>query len=546
MRRSFSRRRLLHATGLATATAASLAASSASAADPNASASLGLVEPPEGQLPFVHGVASGDPIPDSVILWTRVTPTEEALPGSGVGPAVTVEWEVARDEGMRDVVKRGHAHATADHDHTVHVDPHGLEPDTVYFYRFLVDGASSPIGRTKTAPAANASPDKLTFGVASCANWESGFFSAYRDIAQRARGGQLDYMVFLGDYIYEYRSGAYSGFGPVRLHHPAHEITTLADYRTRYGRYRTDPDLQEAHAALPWVVVWDDHEIANDNWAGGAENHSPATEGSWAARQSAAMRAYFEWMPVRATAPSEAGHLYRSLTFGDLVELTMMDLRTYRDEQVSWNPVAFAQEGRSMLGSEQYAWLLGKIETSQATWKVLGNSVMFAPLNLISLQENSMTAQVAAALTDNITSIPINGDQWDGYSAERRALIDALPTHTLFLTGDIHTEWAHAITTGSRVVGAEMVCASVSAPNINEALNLRQGNTVSQTAQQLLRAANPHCHHVDLDSHGYSFVTITREEAQMHWLRVEDLLKPGSPVHEAVSMTFKPGVGFVS
>ena len=206
MRRSFSRRRLLHATGLATATAASLAASSASAADPNASASLGLVEPPEGQLPFVHGVASGDPIPDSVILWTRVTPTEEALPGSGVGPAVTVEWEVARDEGMRDVVKRGHAQATADHDHTVHVDPHGLEPDTVYFYRFLVDGASSPIGRTKTAPAANASPDKLTFGVASCANWESGFFSAYRDIAQRARGGQLDYMVFLGDYIYEYRS----------------------------------------------------------------------------------------------------------------------------------------------------------------------------------------------------------------------------------------------------------------------------------------------------------------------------------------------------
>ena len=223
-----------------------------------------------------------------------------------------------------------------------------------------------------------------------------------------------------------------------------------------------------------------------------------------------------------------------------------MDLRTYRDEQVSWNPVAFAQEGRSMLGSEQYEWLLGKIETSQATWKVLGNSVMFAPLNLISLQENSMTAQVAAALTDNITSIPINGDQWDGYSAERRALIDALPTHTLFLTGDIHTEWAHAITTGSRVVGAEMVCASVSAPNINEALNLRQGNTVSQTAQQLLRAANPHCYHVDLDSHGYSFVTITREEAQMHWLRVEDLLKPGSPVHEAVSMTFKPGVGFVS
>lgn len=157
-----------------------------------------------------------------------------------------------------------------------------------------------------------------------------------------------------------------------------------------------------------------------------------------------------------------------------------------------------------------------------------------------------MTAQVAAALTSNITSIPVNGDQWDGYSAERRALIDALPAHTLFLTGDIHTEWAHTITKGSDVVGAEMVCASISAPNINEALNMRPGNAVSRTAQQLLHAANPHCHHVDLDSHGYSFVTITREEARMHWLRVEDLLTPDSPVHEAVSMTFKPGVGFVT
>ena len=162
MRRSFSRRRLLHTTSLATATAASLAASSASAADPAASASLGLVEPPEGQLPFLHGVASGDPIPDSVILWTRVTPSEKALPGSGVGPAVTVEWEVARDEGMGDVVKRGRTQATAERDHTVHVDPHGLKPDTVYFYRFLVDGMSSPIGRTKTAPAASASPVSYT------------------------------------------------------------------------------------------------------------------------------------------------------------------------------------------------------------------------------------------------------------------------------------------------------------------------------------------------------------------------------------------------
>lgn len=549
MRRSLTRRRLLHASGLATATAASLVASSASAADPTSTSSLGLVEPPAGTLPFLHGVASGDPIPDSVILWTRITPTEEALPGSGVGASVTVEWEVAADGEMRDVVKRGTVVASADRDHTVHVDPHGLQPDTVYFYRFLVDGVSSPIGRTKTAPAASASPEQLTFSVASCANWESGFFSAYADIAQRAQTGQLDYMVFLGDYIYEYAAGEYSGFGPVRLHHPIHEITTLADYRTRYGRYRTDPDLQAAHAALPWIVVWDDHEIANDNWAGGAENHAPATEGSWQERQTAAMRAYFEWMPVRATAPSEAGHLYRSLTFGDLAELTMMDLRTYRDQQAPWNPVVFMEEGRSMLGAEQYDWLLGKIETSQATWNLLGNSVMFAPLNLVSLQENSLTAQVAAALTKNITAIPVNGDQWDGYSAQRRALIDALrasPAHALFLTGDIHTEWAHTISKGEEVVAAEMVCGSVSAPNINEALNLRAGNTVSRLAEQVLRQANPQCHHVELDSHGYCSVTLSREEAQMHWLRVDNLLRPGSSVKEAHALTYRPGAGIVS
>ncbi|WP_408931072.1 alkaline phosphatase D family protein [Corynebacterium sp. YSMAA1_1_D6] len=548
MRRSFTRRRLLHATGLATATAASLASSAAHAADPSTSSALGMVEPPEGTPPFLHGVASGDPIPDSVVLWTRVSPTPEARPGSGAGPAVTVGWEVATDEAMTQVVQRGSVQASAESDHTVHVDPHGLRPDTVYFYRFTLDGAVSPVGRTKTAPAPDASPDSLTFGVASCANWESGFFTAYSDIARRGRSGQLDYMVFLGDYLYEYAAETHAGFGPVRLHHPAHEIVTLADYRTRYGRYRTDPELQAAHAALPWVAVWDDHEIANNNWSGGAGNHDPATEGPWRERQAAAMRAYFEWMPVRATSPSEAGHLYRSLTFGDLVELTMMDLRTYRDQQVSWNPVAFNAQGRTMLGSEQYDWLLSKIETSQAAWNVLGNSVMFSPLNLVTLQNNATTRQVSSALTSNITGIPVNGDQWDGYSAERRALIDVLqasPANALFLTGDIHTEWAHTISKGGDIVGAELVCASVTAPNINEALHLRQGNSVTRLARQILLAGNPHCRHVDLDNHGYSYVTITREEARMHWLRVEDILRPGSPVREAVALTFRPGSGFV-
>ena len=552
-RRGFNRRRFLQTSSVASA--AALTAGGLSPA--NAQSSLPgnkrqLIEPPKGELPFLHGVASGDPIPDSVILWTRVTASPEAMPGSGVGPDVTLEWEVATDEEMRDVVKRGNVVATAERDHTVNVDPHGLNPETTYFFRFRVTdgehaGKASPVGRTKTAPAANASPEQLTFGVGSCANWESGFFSAYTDIAKRARAGQLDYMIFLGDYIYEYGVGKYSGFGPVRHHHPAHEIVSLQDYRVRFGRYRTDPELQAAHGALPWIVVWDDHETANNSWAGGAENHDPATEGDWNSRRAGAMQAYFEWMPVRMTNPSQDGHIYRSLTFGDLVELTMMDLRTYRDKELSWDPAGFAKEDRTMLGSEQYEWLLGKLETSQTAWNMLGNSVMFSPLNLITLQQDPQTEKVSSALSSNITGIPVNGDQWDGYSAERRRVIEALAakgSQALFVTGDIHTEWAHNITHQGNIIGAELVCASVTAPNINEQLKLPQNNALSDAAEHILRSANPHCKHVDLDNHGYSFVTVRREEAEMHWLRVDDILTPGSPVRDSLTMTWRKGQGF--
>ncbi|OUJ24441.1 alkaline phosphatase D family protein [Corynebacterium kefirresidentii] len=549
-RGNVNRRRFLQTTGTA---GAAIALSTAAANSANAQSSLSprveqhMVEPKLGERPFLHGVASGDPIPDSVILWTRVTPEADAMPGSGLGEATRVEWEIAKDEGFGDIVKKGEVTTDANQDHTVHVDPHGLEPETVYFYRFKAQDKYSPIGRTKTAPALSASPEELTFGVASCANWESGFFNAYGDIAQRGRADQLDYMIFLGDYIYEYPQREYAGDGPVRLHHPAHEIISLEDYRIRFGRYRTDENLQAAHGALPWVVVWDDHEVANDNWREGAENHTEGKEGAFLDRRKAAMQAYFEWMPVRATNPSEQGHLYRSLTFGDLVELTMMDLRTYRDEQVRFGPHKMAAEGRTMLGSEQYNWLLNKIETSSAKWNMLGNSVMFSPMNLATLQKDDKTKPVSSSLSSNITGIPVNGDQWDGYSAERRLLIDALSkhdAHTLFVTGDIHSEWAHNISKDGRIFGAELVCASVSAPNINEQLKLPEGNELSKLAERYLLGANPHTRHVDLDHHGYSFVTVRPDSAEMHWLRVDNLLTAKSPVREAVTMTWRPGEGY--
>ncbi len=543
------------AAGVAVSTAAfSPGSALAQSVNLSSSSEVKPEEPPQGELPFLHGVASGDPLANSVILWTRITPDDSAMPGSGNGEPTEVTWEIATDEGFGDIVKQGAVTTTPDSDHTIHVDPQGLEPQTVYFYRFTVadgphEGKTSPVGRTKTAPAPGAAVEQMTMAVASCANWESGFFTAYGDMARRGRADEFDIAVFLGDYIYEYAAGDYSGNGPVRDHHPANEIVSLADYRTRYGRYRTDRDLQDAHAALPWVVVWDDHETANDSWRGGAENHQPDKEGDWLDRRNAAMQAYFEWLPVRATSPSEEGHIYRSFTFGDLVELTMMDLRTYRDEQVTWNPAKFAEEDRSLLGSEQYNWLVDKVETSNAAWNVLGNSVMFSPMNLITLEENPQTESISSALSTNVTGIPLNGDQWDGYSAERKRLLTALADAgktPLFITGDIHTEWAHTVKHEGKEIGAELVCASITAPNINEQLKLPENNAVSALGQQVLLGGNPHTRHVNLDYHGYSYVRLTPNAAEMHWLRVDNILAPGTPVREAVVLTWEKGRGYTS
>lgn len=342
----------------------------------------------EWDLPFLHGVASGDPLPDRVILWTRVTPSREALPGSGLGEDVELEWQIDTSEDFGNP-QSGSVTTSADSDHTVHVDPDGLEPETEYFYRFVVksgefEGATSPVGRTLTAPEADASVDNLNLAIASCANWESGFFAAYGDMAQRARAGEIDHVVFLGDYIYEYPTGEYAGkSGVARMHHPEWEITTLEDYRQRHGRYRTDLNLQAAHAACPWIVIWDDHETANNSWFEGAENHTDGrVEGEWPERLSAAKQAYFEWLPVRAQSAGEEQLLYRSFKFGDLAQLTMMDLRTYRDAETTG--ANFANDDRTMLGKAQFDWVAQQLQESTARWDVLGNSVMVSPMRFVT------------------------------------------------------------------------------------------------------------------------------------------------------------------
>lgn len=474
---------------------------------------------------FLHGVASGDPLPDGVLLWTRVTPTAAAVPGSGAGPALAVGWEVAEDKAFSRIVASGTVTASAASDHTVKADVRGLRPQTAYWYRFTAGPTVSPAGRTRTAPAAATAPAGVRFGVVSCANWESGYFSAYRHLAARA---DLDAVLHLGDYIYEYKSGGYpEPKYVVRQHEPLHEILTLADYRTRHGKYKTDPDLQAVHQAHPVIAIWDDHEIANDTWSGGAENHDPATEGSFAARAAAARQAYFEWMPVRA---STEGTVYRRLQFGTLADLHLLDLRTFRSQQAGIGSGAVDDPERSITGRAQLDWLKAGLAGSQATWKLVGTSVMISPVAF-----GSLPAHLLAPLTELLGlpagGLAVNVDQWDGYTDDRRELLghltDRSVRNTVFLTGDIHMAWANDVPVTaatypwSRSAGVEFVVTSVTSDNIDDLLHV-PADTVSLVAETAIKAANRHVKWLDMDAHGYGVLDVTAERSQMDYYVVSD------------------------
>ncbi|MER6345552.1 alkaline phosphatase D family protein [Streptomyces sp. NPDC001595] len=477
---------------------------------------------------FLHGVASGDPLPDGILLWTRVTPTPEAVPGSGLGPDLEVEWTVALDKAFTNVVAKGSVTATAASDHTVKADVRGLAPATDYWFRFSAGGTDSPAARTRTTPAADAAVAGLRFGVVSCANWEAGHFSAYRHLATR---GDLDAWLHLGDYIYEYGTGQYGTRGTVvRPHAPAHEILTLADYRVRHGRYKTDPDLQALHAAAPVVAIWDDHEMANDAWSGGAENHTEGTEGAWAARQTAAKQAYFEWMPVR---PAIAGTTYRRLRFGKLADLSLLDLRSFRSQQVSLGDGEVDDPERSLTGRAQLDWLKAGLAASDTTWRLVGNPVMIAPFAIGSLSAE-LLKPLAKLLGLPQEGLAINPDQWDGYTDDRRELLAHLRANairnTVFLTGDIHMAWANDVPVNagtyplSASAATEFVVTSVSSDNLDDLVKVPEG-TVSAVAAPVIRAANRHVHWVDTDRHGYGVLDLTAERAQMDYYVLSDRTK---------------------
>ncbi|EFH31820.1 secreted alkaline phosphatase [Streptomyces pristinaespiralis ATCC 25486] len=477
---------------------------------------------------FLHGVASGDPLPDGVLLWTRVTPSADALPGSGTGADTEVAWEVAEDVGFTRVVARGATVSKAASDHTVKVDVRGLRPATSYWYRFTAGGAVSPAGRTRTAPATDAATPGVRFGVVSCANWEAGWFSAYRHLAAR---GDLDAVLHLGDYIYEYAAGGYPAeeYG-VRKHAPLHEIVTLADYRLRHATYKTDADLRAMHAAHPLIAIWDDHEFANDAWSGGAENHTPGAEGEWAARVAAAKQAYFEWMPVR--------HVHRGHR---LPAAALRQARGSASAGPAFVPLPAVGIGngdvgdpdRSLTGRAQLDWLKSGLAASDASWKLVGTSVMISPVAFGSLPAH-LLGPIAELMGLPKEGLAVNVDQWDGYTDDRKELLAHLTRHgienTVFLTGDIHMAWANDVPVKaatyplSASAATEFVVTSVSSDNLDDILHVAPG-TVSLVASAAVRAANRHVKWVDMDAHGYGVLDVTAERSQMDYYTISDRTK---------------------
>ncbi|MEO6604698.1 MAG: alkaline phosphatase D family protein [Aeromicrobium sp.] len=477
---------------------------------------------------FAHGVASGDPLPDAVVLWTRVTPTPSATPGSSLGPEVSVRWEISELADFSLIADSGSLTTGKASDHTVKVDATGLKPSTDYYFRFLSSQQESPIGRTRTAPALDEDISELRFGVVSCANWQAGYFTSYRHLAER---GDLDAIIHLGDYLYEYQPGKYS-MGhhnrDVRRHEPPREIVTLADYRERHGQYKTDGDLQALHAALPFIVTWDDHEVCDGNWAKGAFEHQP-DEGSFAARRDAAQRAYDEWMPVRISGTAVIGdgtRMYRRLQFGTLADLSMLDLRTYRSERVDADDPAIDASDRTITGTRQLGWLEEHLSATPVRWKLIGNPVMVSPVLLPPRPE---VEQYALSQTVSFTplepSAP-NTDVWDGYTADRRRLLDHLVSEQIddvvFLSGDVHTAWANDVPAENGVsVATEFVCSSITSNNVDDFIGVAP-RTMSLSLEAAIQTENPHVRFVNLDDHGYCVLQVTRARAQMDRYAISD------------------------
>jgi alkaline phosphatase D len=513
---------------------------------------------------FLYGVASGDPLGDRVILWTHARYPESSA-------AVGLRYEVATDAAFTTLVSQGTAVANAETGFTVKVDATGLRPGTAYFYRFVHEGIPSPVGRTRTLPATAAS---LKLAVMSCTNYPTGLFNVYGEVAR----SDAEFAIHLGDYLYEYAADGYASSGAAalgRVSVPANELLTLADYRARHAQYKSDPDSKTLHANLPMIAVWDDHEIANDAYRDGAENHTPATEGAWAARRAAALQAYHEWMPIRTG--TDRAKIWRSFDFGGLVSLHMLDTRLIgRDRQVDIAALAglagtaardaalaaYASPTRQLLGTEQLEWLQSRLAASTATWQVLGQQVLMArmefPVSVLAALNTSDTSPAAQAagqkaITDYLTAratpaaartpaqvalmdpsinprLGYNLDAWDGYIAARETLLGTaarLKKRLVVLAGDTHNAWHSDLTlkgladptTAGLKVGEEFATASVTSPGLEEYLRALPAAQVKAIFEGVVDDLN----WMDPSRRGYLKMTFTATEARGEWFFVDTI-----------------------
>lgn len=473
--------------------------------------------------PFTLGVASGDPSPDGVVLWTRLAP--DPLDGGGMA-AVNVEvgWEVARDTAFRSIVRQGSAIARPELGHSVHVEVQGLESAREYWYRFRSGSEISQTGRTVTAPAAGAAVDRLRFGVCGCSHFETGYFTAFRGVADE----RFDFVFHTGDYIYEGRADG--GRNPLVVRqHRGSEIYTLVDYRNRYAQYKSDRDLLAAHASAPFVMSWDDHEVDNDYAGDIDENDTPPEV--FLLRRAAAYQAYYEHMPVRAaTLPSGPRmRLYRRLPFGRLIDFSVLDTRQYRSNQACGGvPATGCAEAddprRTMLGAEQEKWLFGELATARSTWTVLGQQVP--------------TFARDAAASNPQGRYPM--DKWDGYTAARRRLYERLretkAPNPIVLSGDVHVHYGAELKLDfqnekSPSVGAEFTNSSITSGS--------DGADVAAN-WEIVRGANPHIRYHSA-RRGYIACTATPADMRAEFKILDRVTVPGSPIRTGGTLVVEAG-----
>lgn len=462
----------------------------------------------DGRNPFTLGVASGDPSSDGFVLWTRLAP--DPLHGGGMPSApVRVRWEVATDDALRQIVRRGSTLATPEWAHAIHVELTGLEPDRWYWYRFVAEEAASPIGRARTLPLAAGGSTQLRFAFASCQHFEHGHFTALRHLSEE----ELSLVFHLGDYIYEYPPGD----GRVRRHAgPSAEVVTLDDYRNRYAQCKADPDLQAAHAACPWIVTWDDHEVA-DNYAGTSPAGGEPVEG-FVQRRAAAYRAYYEHMPLRRASkptavPAYETRVYRGFRYGQLASFFVLDTRQYRTPQpcgdnTTWPCEAMHNPRATLLGPQQEAWLFGGFRASTARWNVIPQQVMLAKVNR---RQNGR---------DRFTM-----DHWAGYEVSRKRLVECLASrpgaNPVVLTGDVHSNWVNDVraTSDGPTVATELVGTSLTTGG--------DGQDVPRLMEAVL-SDNPFVRFYN-EQRGYVVCHVTPARLQADYRVVSGVTTPGAP-----------------